>query len=371
MVLGALGLLLAVDCPRRCPPVAADDQRAPLRAAIAAADADAGQCPPCEDPALSEAAQAIASGPGRSLPEPLALQRAVQEAGAGDPSPRASLFVAGDWRTLARDVGERWPPPPADQVVGLGVAQGVDGIRAVVLSAERKIALDPLPRRVPAGADLQVRGRLLGALSGPSLYVEGPDGSVTQVKATVNGSQFSASFEPTGIGRYLLEVMARGPRGPEVLFLKPVDVGSSGAAAVSNVSPVGPDNPSGVLETINQERQRSGAPALAEDARLARVAQAYAQELRELGIFAHVSPRSGDLKARLKRAGYPFTSAAENLAQGPSALQAQALATHSPAHRRAMLDPQYTRCGVGVSRVLAGDGHFDVLLVEVFARDGE
>ena len=90
---------------------------------------------------------------------------------------------------------------------------------------------------------------------------------------------------------------------------------------------------------------------------------------RLLLIFAHVSPRSGDLKARLRQAGYRFRSAAENLAEGPTALEAQALTENSPAHRRAMLDPQYTRCGIGLSRAISGEGGADVLLVEVFALD--
>ncbi len=35
-----------------------------------------------------------------------------------------------------------------------------------------------------------------------------------------------------------------------------------------------------------------------------------------------------------------------------------------------MLDPEYTRCGIGLSRALSGDGSSDVLLVEVFALEG-
>ena len=53
----------------------------------------------------------------------------------------------------------------------------------------------------------------------------------------------------------------------------------------------GPDDAGSVLDTINRERQRYGAPALAKDRRLDAVAQAYAEELRALNLFAHVSPR--------------------------------------------------------------------------------
>ena len=172
------------------------------------------------------------------------------------------------------------------------------------------------------------------------------------------------------MGRHLVEVMARGARGPEVLALLPLEVGASAVEPVAvEDSPVGPDDAAAVLEAINQVRQRAGAATLSPDARLARVAQAYADELRALHLFAHVSPRSGDLTDRLKRVGYPFAAAAENLAEGPSAREANALAADSPAHRKAMLDPTYDRCGIGLSRVLSGEGKPDVLLVEIFARD--
>jgi hypothetical protein len=35
-----------------------------------------------------------------------------------------------------------------------------------------------------------------------------------------------------------------------------------------------------------------------------------------------------------------------------------------------MLDPAYTRCGIGLSRTISGAGNSDVLLVEVFALEG-
>ena len=91
--------------------------------------------------------------------------------------------------------------------------------------------------------------------------------------------------------------------------------------------------------------------------------------MRAGGFFGHVSPRSGDLVSRLTHAGYRYRRAGENLAQGPSALEAHALAANSPAHRKTMLDPRYTRCGIGISRVIFGDGRPDTLLVEVFALD--
>jgi uncharacterized protein YkwD len=381
-LIGLLASLLVADC-RRCPPPPRAPELEQVRAGLAQAYAQANLCPPCEDSVLSKAAGAIAAGPGEGLPDPVALQRMVQAAGGGDPSPRAMLLTARDQKALARDLDLQWQPQSPDEVVGLGVfegpwqgprqspQQGRDGVRLVVLSAERKVAVDPLPVRVSVGSEIRITGTLLAALHSPSVYVEGPNGIVAQIEAALTGSRFSARFEPNAPGAYAIEILGRGPRGPEVVFLKSVEVGTGGPPQLPvKLEQPAQDDVVAVLDQINRERLKYGTPALSSDPRLASVAGAYAKELRELGMFGHVSPRSGDLKARLKKVGYPFRSAAENLAQGPTALEAQALAANSPAHRRAMLDPVYTRCGIGLSRTISGAGNSDVLLVEVFALDG-
>lgn len=365
----AAAALAATSCPI-CPAVPPDAELEPARVAVNQAYLQAGLCPPCADAVLSRAAQILASGPGDSLPNPVVLQQTIQEAGGGDPAPRAMLLSGHDAAAVARDVDQQWRPQPGDGFIGLALAGHSPGVRLALLAAGRKVAVDPLPAHVPAGAAISVRGTMLTALRSPSIYVEGPNGKVAQITPAQSGSRFSTQFDPGAAGRYAVEVLAQGVRGPEVLFLKTVRVGIP--VAESTEPPAqssGREDPEAVLDQINRERQRSGAAALAVDPRLNRVAQSYARELRELGLFAHVSPRSGDLKARLRQAGYRYRSAAENLAEGPTALEAQALAANSPAHRRAMLDPQYTRCGVGLSRAISGEGSADVLLVEVFALD--
>ena len=367
-------LVVTEDC-RRCPLPPRAPELEQVRAGLAQAYAQANLCAPCEDAVLSKAAEVIAAGSAEGLPDPVTLQRMVQAAGGGDPSPRAMLLAAPDQSALARDLDQQWQPQGSDDVVGLGVTEspphGRARMRLVVLSAARKVAVDPLPVRVAVGSEIRITGTLLAALRSPSVYVEGPNGSVAQIQAALTGSRFSAGFEPNAPGSYAIEILGQGPRGPEVVFLKSVEVGAGGPTALPvRLEPGAQDDAAAVLDRINRERLKYGAPALSSDPRLASVAGAYAREMRELGMFGHVSPRSGDLKARLKRAGYPFRSAAENLAQGPTALEAQALAANSPAHRRAMLDPAYTRCGIGLSRTISGAGSSDVLLVEVFALEG-
>ena len=323
---------------------------------------------------MSEAARQIAARSAHGLPGLLVWRRVVQDTGALDPSPVVFLVSASDLGTLAQSLADRFVPLATDNVEGLGAYVGAGELRAVLLHAQRKVRVDALPRRVARGALVEVAGTFLLPLIDPTIFVEAPDGTVTQLKVLPRADHFSTHFTAEGVGHYTIEVMGRGKSGPEVVALQSLEVGPPPAvpSPVDDAEPVfeGPDDAAAVLEAINRERQRYGAAALSPDARLAAVAGAYAQELRELRIFAHVSPRSGNLTARLQRVGYPFRSAAENLAQGPSAVAANALAAESPAHRKAMLDPTYTRCGIGLSRVINGDGRSDVLLVEVFAVDG-
>ncbi len=287
-------MLTAADC-QRCPTPPSDPNLDQARAGLSEAYAQVALCPPCEDSILSKAARAIVAGPRETLPDPVALQRAVQEAGGGDPSPRAMLLSARDPKALLRDLDQQWHPQAGDEIVGLGLARTQGGVRLVILAAERKASVEPLPARIPVGAEVRISGALLGALHSPSVYVEGPNGRVVQIKPALSGSRFSARFEPSAIGSYAIEVLAQSARGPEVVFLKSIEVGRTGGEELPpRAEPASPDDDAAVLDQINRERLRYGAAALAPDPRLARVAQAYARELRELGIFAHVSPRSGD-----------------------------------------------------------------------------
>ncbi len=351
-----------------CEGTPADPSAQRLSAAVLQAYPRLGKCAPCFDARLSRVAAVLAAEPGTGLGGSGALQHAMLTAGVGDVAPSAFL-AEGKLEAICQRIASSLDDGHDDNVFGIGYdPRSTLGVRAVVVRAHRAVAVAPLPASVAVGGALDLQGRLLAPLISPTLYVASPDGQVQQVALKVKDGAFATHLELRAEGFYTLEIMGRGHAGPEVAWM--VGVSAGNATAIPELSsfeagvPRGSDDAQAVLEALNQQRLRAGAPALAEDPRLTRIASAYAAELRELHLFAHVSPRSGDLKARLERAGYAYVRGGENLAQGPTALDAADLAAQSPAHRQNLLDPGYNRCGIGISRA---EG--DVILVEVFVRD--
>jgi uncharacterized protein YkwD len=110
-----------------------------------------------------------------------------------------------------------------------------------------------------------------------------------------------------------------------------------------------------MLVLVNRERAKYGIRPLEPDESLRAVARAHSAEMFELGYFAHESPVEGSPQDRVYAAGILFGFAGENLAYAPSVEVAHAGLMNSPGHRQNILDPDYSRVGIGVvSAGLAG-----------------
>ena len=332
-----------------------------------------GRRNPARDPQLDAAALALAhKALARSAAEAaelLSLTAAVSKAGASDPPPRA-LVVRGTPRDEPlRELRKR--KDLADEAAShLGVAYVEDGERAAlaVLLTDRKAELEPFPHAYPN----PVPPRPLCATLAPSLasveaYVTRPQGTVERVPAQEQGGRHCAKVGFPLPGRHTVELLARGERGPEVVALFFVQVGEEApeAAGPALAEPTTPaETRARVLAAINALRSTWGSPALEADERLDAVAQAYAQQMVDQGYFAHVGPDGRDMRRRLRDSGYQYSSAGENLGLASGPLAAHFSIEHSPGHRRNLLEPSYTRAGVGLAR--RDDGQ--AVLVEVYAR---
>lgn len=125
------------------------------------------------------------------------------------------------------------------------------------------------------------------------------------------------------------------------------DVTPRGAAAIAE--PAGGLSAS-IAPEINAFRAANGKAPLAADARLARTAQAHADDMARNAYFSHTGQDGSSVGDRVKRQGYGFCFVAENIAQGQEgALQALAGWQKSPGHRKNLLSGNAIHFGMAQS----------------------
>ncbi len=105
-----------------------------------------------------------------------------------------------------------------------------------------------------------------------------------------------------------------------------------------------------MLRLVNAERAAAGLDPVEPDPELTAVGRAHSEEMFRLGYFAHVSPVTGEPGDRLDDAGVRYLASGENLAYAPTVAVAHRGLMNSPGHRANILNPTFTRLGVGVIR---------------------
>ncbi len=105
-----------------------------------------------------------------------------------------------------------------------------------------------------------------------------------------------------------------------------------------------------MLKLLNKERSINRLPSLEIDPKLELMARQYSQEMITYSFFSHTSPVSGELLNRITKASIPdgWTLAGENLAGAPTVEAAFQGLMESPSHKANILEPKYTRVGIGV-----------------------
>jgi uncharacterized protein YkwD len=110
-----------------------------------------------------------------------------------------------------------------------------------------------------------------------------------------------------------------------------------------------------VIAGINAQRQASDLSALSRNANLQEAAQGLACDNAARGAVSHVSSDGTQLQGRLRRVGYRFTTANENVFMGSgSAARAVEWWMGSSGHRANILTQGIRDIGVGIA--LGGDG---------------
>lgn len=119
-----------------------------------------------------------------------------------------------------------------------------------------------------------------------------------------------------------------------------------------------------LLSLLNRERTSRGLAPLQLDASLAAVARTKSQEMAGVGYFSHTSPTYGSPQQMLSRYGIAYSAFAENIARGTSAANIHASWMASPGHRANILNPAFTRIGIGVAQ--SGSGMYSA--TQLFIR---
>ncbi|MBK7863354.1 MAG: CAP domain-containing protein [Archangiaceae bacterium] len=337
-----------------------------------------GRSNPTTDLALSKAARALAQqaldSSAADAAEVSNLTAVVSEAGATDPTPRALVLRGSPRSEPLKALLERKDfAQEAATHLGIGAVEDVAADRSaiVVLLADRKAELQPFPHRLPKrGAKQKLCATLASHLVTADVYVTRPKGDVDHLGMARAQDAWCATLDFPTDGRHTVELLARGDRGPEVAALFFVDVGDK-AQTGRRVAEIEPKEPAQVrrqvLERINKLRAGHALAALAPDPALDAVAAAYARRMADEQFFAHVAPDGSDVRARLKAAGYGYTSAGENLGLASGPLAAHFGIEHSPGHRKNLMEPGYTVAGIGAAA--RADGQ--LVLVEVLAAPVE
>ena len=300
-------------------------------------------------------------------PDPSAMAALVATSGTGS-GPAWHEFAA----TLA---GSREP------FTHVGVASAREPSRPryrrwVMLLVERRLELRPVPRALAPGAEVAVAFTPDAGLGRPEVITRSPHGVIRRVAAAARGAGWEVTIEPgSDPGEHTVEVIADDEHGPQVLALFPVSVAVPAPRSWSGETPPSETGIRSVAdaerylrELTDERRRENGRAALTWDPRLAAVARRHAEDMRDHGFMGHRSPTTGEVGDRLRRAGYPYSFAAENISRSSSLWEAVESLLRSPGHRRNLLATEPTHAGIGVAVATGADGTRTYLVTQVFAR---
>merc|ERR1719362_409028 len=101
-----------------------------------------------------------------------------------------------------------------------------------------------------------------------------------------------------------------------------------------------------VLRLVNEERKKTGAPAVCLNEKLGRAAAAHTADMVRNRFLSHRGSDGKWPRDRVTRQGYSWRAAGENIARGQTGAQEVVRSwMNSPGHRRTILDPAYKNMG--------------------------
>jgi len=117
-----------------------------------------------------------------------------------------------------------------------------------------------------------------------------------------------------------------------------------------------------MISFINQERAKAGLNELVIDNSLVKLAKEKSMDMVSHNYFGHNSKQLGTIYDRLQREQIFYQSAAENLAGSGNVRKAEQYLFSSPTHRWNILNPGFTKVGVGIVH----GGPFGAMITQLF-----
>ena len=107
-----------------------------------------------------------------------------------------------------------------------------------------------------------------------------------------------------------------------------------------------------VITAVNKQRLSKKLPALIQNTKLNKSAQAKADDMAnpEHSYFSHISPKNKKWSAFIKEADYDYNVAGENLANGYDNIEDMITAwMNSPSHRENIINKDVDETGIGIA----------------------
>ena len=338
--------------------------------AIRQAYASLGRPAPRYDRRLEHAATDLAAHFGTEGPGREAIDFALRHQGIAEPYPRLMSAAIGARDTFGvrqafRSVAPRMVSPDNEARIGIGVSSDADGGEhtLVVMYLPGWLDLDPIPRELPQGAVIELRGELdTDLFTKGRVVVNRPDGTIVSphpldpISAEDEAGEVSARVViDSGPGVYDVEILADGARGPQVAALMRVYGGITAPTrvTVSRIPEAGETGSDAEIERevfrlMNNARREAHLPPLAWDAKVANVARAHSADMARRDYVGHIAPDGTRPEQRVRAASLPDTIVRENVARAYSAAEIHGGLMASPGHRAVILDTHVTHAGVGV-----------------------
>jgi uncharacterized protein YkwD len=120
--------------------------------------------------------------------------------------------------------------------------------------------------------------------------------------------------------------------------------------ALATPAPVAAGPVEAVLSVVNSARSKAGCGPLRLNQKLMAAAETHARNMAEEDFFGHEGKDGSRLSNRIKRQGYTYRAAAENIAAGQASPSQVALDwLSSPGHRRNILNCTLKDTGIAVA----------------------